>query len=112
RTAMFGSQRDAVVGDHQTGSSVLGFDIEPGGGSLRRSLGTAKQEAGAVVSGRFNFVLHSFAHQFRWIPIQRNCRWLLGKTGDGEQQNPSAGGGNGVSDGVARDRVDDRHDWT
>src|SRR6266566_4535790 len=100
RTALFESQRFAVVGDHQSGSSLSGFDIEPGGGSLRRSLGAAKQEVGAVVIGRLNFVLHDFTHQFRWIPIRRNCRWLPGKTGRGEQQNPSAGVGDEASEGV------------
>src|SRR5437660_8807998 len=99
RPALFGSQRFAVVGDHQTSSSLSGFDIEPGGGSLRRSLCAAKQEVGAVVTGRLNFVLHGFANQFRRILIRRNCRWLPGKTGRGEQQNPSAG--DEASEGVA-----------
>src|SRR6202795_70485 len=107
RMALFGAQRFTVIGDPQTGSSLLSFDIEPGSGPLRRSLGAAKQEAGAVVIGRLDFVLHCFAHQFHWIPIRRNCRWLPGKTGGGEQQNPSAGMSDGVSEGVARDRFDD-----
>jgi hypothetical protein len=37
RLALFGSQRFAVVGDHQAGSSLLGFDIESGGGALEAS---------------------------------------------------------------------------
>src|SRR3979411_293913 len=90
RTALFGSQRFAVVGDHQTGSSLPGLDIESSGGSLGRGLGAAKQEASAVVTGRLNLVLHSFAYQFGRIPIRRNCCWLPGKTGRGKQQNPSA----------------------
>src|SRR5258708_16560591 len=102
RTALFGSQKFAVVGDHQTGSSLSGFDIEPGGGSLRRSLGAAKQETGAVVIGRLNFVLHGFAHQFRWIPIRRNGRGLPSKTGRGEQQNPSARADDDTADGIAQ----------
>src|SRR4029077_19851970 len=111
-TALFWRQRFAVVGDDQTGSSLLGFDIESGGGSLRRSLGAAKQEVDAVVIGRINFVLHCFAYQFRRIPIRGNCRWLLGKTGDGEQESPSAGIGDGGSERVAQLGVDDRHDRT
>src|SRR5208282_5737688 len=49
RLALFGSQRFAVVGNHQAGSSLLGLDIESCGGSLRRSLGAAKQEVSGVV---------------------------------------------------------------
>src|SRR5437899_4380965 len=112
RTALFGSQRFAVVGDHQTGSSLSGFDIEPSGGSLRRRLGAAKQEVGAVVIGRLNFVLHGFAHQFRWIPIRRNCRGLASKTGRGEQQNPSARTDDETGDGIAQAGFDDRYKWT
>src|SRR5712664_1515212 len=112
RTALFGSQKFAVVGDHQTGSSLSGFDIEPGGGSLMRSLGAAKQETGAVVIGRLNFVLHGFAYQFRWIPIRRNCHWLPGKTGRGEQQNPSASADDETRDGIAQAGFDDRYKWT
>src|SRR6266478_1431389 len=112
RMALFGSQRFAVVGDHQTGSSLSGFDIEPGGGSLRRSLGAAKQETGAVVIGRLNFVLHGFAHQFRWIPIRRNGRGLPSNTGRGEHQNPYASADDKTRDGIAQARFDVRYKWT
>src|ERR1700694_4860009 len=111
-TALFGSERFPVVGDHQAGSSLLGLDIESGGGSLRSGLGAAKQKVGAVVIGRPNFVLHGFAHQFRWITIRRNGRWLPGKTGSSEQQNPGARVGDEVRDGIARDRGVACYDWT
>src|SRR5258707_13047446 len=109
RTALFGSQKFAVVGDHQTGSSLSGFDIEPGGGSLSRSLGAAKQETGAVVIGRLNFVLHGFAHQFRWIPIRRNGRGLPGKTGRGENKNPSPPAHDEPGTGIAKARFEARY---
>src|SRR5258706_6525438 len=96
--ALFGSQTFTVVGDLQSGSSLSGLDIESGGGSLRRGLGAAKQEAGAVVTGRLDFVLHGFAHQFRRIAIRRNGGWLPGKSGPGEQQNPEAR--DGMGDGI------------
>src|ERR1700730_18052068 len=102
RTALFGSQRFSVVGDYQAGSSLPGLDIELGGGSLRRGLGAAKKKPSAVVAGRLDFVLYSFAHQFHRIPIRRNRRWLPGKTGRDEQQNPGARAG----DGIAQVRVD------
>jgi hypothetical protein len=112
RMALLGSQRFAIVGDHQAGSSLLGFDIESCRRALGRDLGAAKQKVGSVVVGRLNFVLHCFAHQFHRIAIRRNCRWLPGKTGRSEQQNPSAGVSESVDDGVARDSVDDRNDRT
>ena len=107
--ALCGSQRFAVVGDHQAGSNLLGFDIESGGGPLRGSFGAAKQEVSGVVIGRLNFVLHGFANQFRWIAIRRNGGLLPGETGRGERQNPSDAVGDTVSDGIARDGVEDRH---
>src|SRR5258706_12910352 len=105
--ALFGTQSFTVVGDHQAGSSLAGLVIESGGGSLRRGLGAAKQEAGAVVTGRLDFVLHGFAHQFRRIAIRRNGGWLPGKTDPGEQQNPEAR--DGMGDGIAQTRADDRY---
>src|SRR5208337_2074494 len=104
--ALFRSQRFAVVGDDQAGSSLPGLDVESCRGSLRRSLGSTKQKAGGVIVGRLDFVLHRFAHQLRWVAIRRNCRWLAGKTGCSEQQNP----GTPLRDGVAGARVDNRHD--
>src|SRR5208283_5498576 len=62
-TALFGSQRFTVVGDHQAGSSLLGLDIKSCGGSVGGGLRAPKQEVGGVVIGRLNFVLHRFAHQ-------------------------------------------------
>src|SRR5437899_9078515 len=112
RMALFGSQRFAVVSEHHTGISLSGFDIEPGGGSLRRRRGAAKQEVGAVVIGRINFVLHCFVHEFRWIPIRRNGRGLASKTGRGEQQNPSARADDETGDGIAQARFGDRYKWT
>src|ERR1700730_5682961 len=105
RTALFGSQRFAVVGDYQAGSSLPGLDIELGGGSLRCGLGAAKKEASAVVTSRLDFVLHCFAHYFRRIPIRRNCRWLPGKTDRGEQQNPGARVDGEVGERFAQARI-------
>src|SRR5580658_9169701 len=108
--ALFGCQGFVVVSDYQTGSSVLGFDVDLGGGSLGSGLGAAKQEVSAVIVGCLDFILYYLAHEFHGIWIFGHGIGLRREIGHtGEQQDAQAGTNDGTGSGEARVEIDDSH---
>ena len=108
--ALFGRQGFVVVSDDQAGGSALGFDVDPGGGSLRRGLGAVKQKVSVVIVGCLDFVLHYLAHEFRGIVVFGNRFGLRREIGrSGEQQDAQAGVNDSASDGEARVEIDHSH---